>query len=528
MKLHQRLQHKDTWVYALIIALALAGAGLLYYDMRWGPWAFSDSAAYIAAARSLSTGNGFGFKAPSGQFLALNLHQPFYPLVLSLFLYLDIHPFTTTLLINLATFAGSILILGVGIYRFSGSKWLTISTLALFICSPHVINNFTGAMSEPFYIFFTLAFFFALLAYVNSRNPIFFWAAAICAGLSLFTRFIGLVNVALGLFILILSLKNKRWSALLKPAIFGLISIVPISAWSILQAGPASGRNWFFPIDLLQILLSFIQKTALEIAVWFPYGKIWLSSPANALVIGLLFFALVTLLIWRGTFQETRPVEQTGMPLPTAAYWMILFYLGAFFASYAFTTVQPDIIQRTLIPLQPFFYLLLFASLLFSWKNCKSHLCMLIATLLLAVLLFENGGESLKLVQDRHKEGSGYTAYYWRASTLLEAARSLPQNTVLISNQPELLLLYMERYPYDIIPSLPGIVDRGVQTFGDGTDPLEIVFREEKAALVLFEPQFKGALRNLLGDKGDTIAKEMKAELTLAQKTIDGEIYYYK
>src|SRR5665648_742862 len=66
------------WIYLFFVVLAVAAALLLKYAMAWGPWAFSDSAAYISAARNLVAGHGLTVSNPQGGFDPLTLHEPLY------------------------------------------------------------------------------------------------------------------------------------------------------------------------------------------------------------------------------------------------------------------------------------------------------------------------------------------------------------------------------------------------------------------------------------------------------------------
>ena len=187
------------WVYLFFVGVgALQQLLLLKYDMAWGPWAFSDSAAYISAARNLVAGHGLSVSTPQGGFEPLTLHQPLYPLIMSFFLLFDIHPFTTSLVIDITSFSLSVLIFGSGIYHFSHSKLLAICCSLIFLLSPNLIANYDGAMSEPLYLFFTLSTFFCVLLYIENQKRILLLLAAILAGLSILTRFIGVANVLFG------------------------------------------------------------------------------------------------------------------------------------------------------------------------------------------------------------------------------------------------------------------------------------------------------------------------------------------
>jgi len=117
----RKMRISDIWFYGVLAGFAVLAGFIMIYDMEWGPWAFSDSAAYISAARNLVAGNGLTIPTPDGSLTPLRLHQPLYPLVMSFFLLFDIHPFTTTTVLNLASFSLSILLLGSGSYYFSKS-----------------------------------------------------------------------------------------------------------------------------------------------------------------------------------------------------------------------------------------------------------------------------------------------------------------------------------------------------------------------------------------------------------------------
>ena len=182
---------------------------IMVYDMEWGPWAFSDSAAYISAARNLVSGNGLTVPTPDGGLSPLRLHQPLYPLVMSFFLLFDIHPFTTTTVLNVASFSLSILLFGCGSYYFSKSKIFTLVIVFLMTWCPFVIENYDGAMSEPLYLFLTLLNFMVVLLFLEKRKNWMLLLAALAAGLSILTRYIGIVNVVGGALMVFVFLNEK-------------------------------------------------------------------------------------------------------------------------------------------------------------------------------------------------------------------------------------------------------------------------------------------------------------------------------
>jgi hypothetical protein len=52
------LKKNSRVVYVIYFLLASIGGYLAFHAMTWGPWAFSDSSAYVGAARSIASGNG--------------------------------------------------------------------------------------------------------------------------------------------------------------------------------------------------------------------------------------------------------------------------------------------------------------------------------------------------------------------------------------------------------------------------------------------------------------------------------------
>ncbi len=521
---------KKHWFGAGLAGLAVIGALLLIYSMRWGPWAFSDSTAYIASARSLAAGKGLGYTNPDGRFIPLVLHQPLYAILMSLPLRLaDIHPFTTTEALNTAAFFGSILLLGAGIARFSRSKLAALSGAVLFLSAPNIISNFDGAMSEPLYIFLTLAAFFLLLAYLTNPRAAVLAAAGLAAGLAFFTRYIGLANLALGagliFFFSALPLKKRLLDSLL----FLLAGFLPYGVYLALTFPLPAARQPVWPADLAAAGWDYLQKVSLEIGAWFPFHSLYLKSAPLAVgalvVLGLLLgLGVIRLARQSGRQPELRPVYLYLL----ATCGMLAVYTLVFFATYAFNSIQPDINQRTFVPLQPFFYLALSGGLLLPAKSgWRRRLAAAAALGLVLLLLFENVPLTQRYLQKRHLEGSGYTAEYWRASTLLSYARNIPPEVVIYTNQPALILLYMDRYPYDLDALFTArMADQ--YPFLTGWQPppeLPADCKGEGCLVLIFEPQFTNRMMTRFGDGGRKIIEEFKAGLSLVERSANGEVY---
>lgn len=522
------------WVYLLLVGLAFIAALLLKYDMAWGPWAFSDSAAYISAARNLVAGQGLSVSTAQGGFEPLTLHQPLYPLIMSFFLLFDIHPFTTSLVIDITSFSLSVLIFGSGIYHFSHSKLLAIYCSLLFVFSPNLITNYDGAMSEPLYLFFTLSTFFCVLLYIENQKRMLLLLAAILAGLSILTRFIGVANVLFGAIVIFFFLPDPPKISLRKSISFSVFAFLPTVFWillGIISRNPSS-RLLQLPPDLFKNFQSFIQLLFETFSDWLPFQKQVELSPQTRLVIIIVTVTCISLFFLVFFFLQLKSKEKvpskTGRLISASGIY-ILSYLAVFYAAFAFSSLPPDVNSRTMVPLLPFLLYIMPALLYFFTRRTRLYLLMPLSLTLATIWILSSSKVSTyDLVVTRHLNGFGYTSAYWQGSTVLKAARDLPRDIPWISNESAFLLLYLNKFPYDLTTIYPLIVSGYPVPFGEGGSNLDRIFREEGAALLLHQPQFENDLRKLMGDSAKERVEIFTDNLKIYQKSYDGSVYFYR
>ena len=126
-----------------------------------------------------------------------------------------------------------------------------------------------------------------------------------------------------------------------------------------------------------------------------------------------------------------------------------------------------------------------------------------------------------------HREGAGYTAKAWRNASILSLVEKLPGNIPLISNETALLLFSTGRPAYE----LSELADHTIQTitnrYGDNlADPAQIIFRENGAALVLFNTRYQ-QFQELYGNQSIPRMENLTSDLSLYAQTAEGEIYFY-
>ena len=157
--------------------IALMGSVMIFYSTVWGPWVYSDSTEYIVSARNLIQGHGLGLYGASGAFHPLSLHPPFYSLVLAFFGLFGADLVTTARWINIILFGSTILVVGITIFAYTQSAWLSIISSLMLFSMPVVVDVFSGAMSEPLFLFTGLSSLCLLLLFLKSKRT---YPAACC------------------------------------------------------------------------------------------------------------------------------------------------------------------------------------------------------------------------------------------------------------------------------------------------------------------------------------------------------------
>jgi len=528
----KRFPIQEYWFYLLLFLLACLAALMMIYDMDWGPWAFSDSAAYISAARNLVAGHGLSVPTPEGGFTPLVLHQPLYPLVMSFFLLFDIHPFTTTTVLNVACFSLSILFLGMGCYYFSKSKIFSLVVVFLMTWCPLIIENFDGAMSEPLYLFLTILTFFLVLVYVEQKHRWMLILAAWCAGLSILTRYIGVVNLAAGAIIILFLLRDNIRSRIQKAGLFAGIAILPQLIWITLSSlsGTPKSRQIMVPDNIIVSIGNFWEGIRITLADWLPIENTWQVNDGvrNWIVILSGIFILVSLFLATVFIREKKrnSFDRFDNLIFSAAILNVV-YLLIFFITFSFSSIPPDINSRTLIPLFPYFLVILYG-ILFQYPI--THLEKSIAGILILALFSVSFlvwyPTSRELLYDRHHNGHGYTSKYYQESTVLKAARGLPKSIPWISNEPAFFLLYLNKFPYDLSTIYSSLIHPELTVFGSGKTDLDKIFRENGASLILLQPQLENDLRKLIGDQAPEQIEKLIQGLDINDRSFDGMILF--
>lgn len=482
------------WV--ALTLLALAGGYVLFYSTAVAPWAFSDSTVYIAAGINWIKGNGMGFVQADGLFAPLMHFPPGYPVLIGLTSLLIPDPITAIRWLNIFCFVLLIFLGGLLLYKITQSKLLPLLYGILLIFSPFLIMPFSGAMSEaPAILAGTLALLL-LVRYRQSNRKSTLLAAGLLAAVAVFIRYQqAAILLTGGIFLFFFS--HQNWKTRLKETLqYALFSAGPFVLWLAIQAIFSSSnepRELGLRGSIGEISQTFLANTYNTVKYWFPW-RTGLFPAVEASTVRVILVALFVLLLAIGAWRWRKSGKQINLTSPVLQLLLVCaLYVAAdlFFlwAAMLIASPPPDVDNRMLSPLLPILFILLLSSIDLAGKpfDRKWPFAMaMVAVTLLFCITFAR--QERKYLVNMHYGGEGFTSVTFKNSPLVDQIRKITLQRKIITNSPALVQFFTLKEPYRTFeePKDPAIVltDR----YGNADTAQQKVFREECAALVIFDP----------------------------------------
>ncbi len=507
----------------------------MYYATRWGPWAYSDAAGYIVNARNFLRGDGIGLWRASGRFVVTSHHPPFYILSLASLGIFGVDPLVTARCLSVFLFAMTILMIGLSAFSITKNGWLAISLSMVTFSIPVLIELYSAAMSEGLFLLLGFSALMSAAMGVQKGERKYVLAAGILSGLALLTRYIGVgfvISAALVPFFLAPQpLKRRSQYAALTAA----IGTLPLASWLIwlrFQPTAEPARSLSFAVGNLWTTLepvrvalvdSFIR--ALPLVGLLPH----LSYLLNHLIFLGIFLLIVAILLYPAVLgQKKKNLEEGTSILALTLLLFIAVYILVLIVSFLLIQPTPDFNLRTLSPAIFAFTLtiVVFVFHMLSFRK-QSRWLIVFPLLIAAAIVIFNSPTARSKVLSLHQHGKGYTSAAWQSSPTLEAVRELDPEVTLITNESVVVLLYTDRYTYDFPYQYSQQTDGLSTRFGeDCSDPTAVIFREDGAALVLFNTIYD-QLAPFYHDQTRFKVESLIEGLDVIFESTDGAIYFY-
>lgn len=472
--------------FLILSLLSLSGTFLILYATPQGLGLLDDSIGYIAGARSILAGQGYR-EAWLASNQPVTHFPPGFSAILAFVGLSGLDPLRGTRFVNALAFGVNIFLLGLVGWRMTSSRVAGLVLAALFLVNGELFRIHTTAMSEPLYIFFTLAAFLAFSHYFAREESAikFLLFAGVLTSFAYLTRYAGLALLAT--FLVSLFILQDTWKKRLSSAGIFLAGFIPFAlAWAIrnrLLTDNATNRKLaYHPItsENIQLGISNFASFILPIEEW---RKTLIKIPNMFAVI--LFGLLLVLLVWivfKGLKKFTDPSLQAPEVLSFISTLYIFGYLASILSSMTLFDASTKFQLRIVAPVYVSLLIMLVYSGYWLWRKQK----MSVVLLTLAVFVFSLSGFTNTLTQLR-KGGQGYASFQWFDSEAMKFLAELPEGTRIYSNETAPVYLYTKHPGYvlpDLVDPVTGL-PRG--RFDEGVAELQADVLSGEAVLALFD-----------------------------------------
>lgn len=473
----------------LALGLIAAGAtGLILYSTPEGLGLSDDSIGYIAGARSILSGQGYreAWLASNGP---VTHFPPGFSAVLSLVGLSGLDPLRGSRFLNSLLFGTNALLLGVIGWQMTKSQVAGVTAALLFAVNASLFNAHAVAMSEPLYIFFSLAAFLTFAEYFKTGKIYWLVATGVLVAFAYLTRYAGLALLAT--FLVALILLNDSWKKKLASAGIFLGSFLPIMiGWAIrnmVVADNATNRTMVYhPLTAENIETGIYNISEFLIPVE-DWRRALMQIPNFFLIVAALL--AVILLVWVGTKglkKFFQPASEFPEILSFTNGLYIFGYLASIFSTMLWFDAATKFKLRILAPVYVSLLVLLVLFGYWAWQNRNVALRGLI-TLVAIGIIGLSAYDTSAFVTKLHKGGQGYASFKWYDSEAMAFLRDLSAGTGIYTNQPGPVYLYTGRPTYVLPDRIDAVTGQERERYEEGVQALQADVLSGNSVLALFK-----------------------------------------
>jgi hypothetical protein len=468
--------------------IAVSAIGLILYSTPEGLGLSDDSIGYIAGARSILSGQGYreAWLASNGP---VTHFPPGFSAVLALVGLSGLDPLRGSRFLNSMLFGANALLLGIIGWRMTKSQVAGVAAALLFSFNASLFNAHAVAMSEPLYIFFSLAAFLTFAEYFKAGKNYWLVVTGTLVAFAYLTRYAGLALLAT--FLVALILLRDTWRKKLTSAGIFLASFLPFMiGWVIrnmIVADNATNRTMVYhPLTAENIETGIynISEFLIPVENW---RRALIQTPNFFLIVAAVL-ALV-LLVWvvtKGLKKFFQPDSELPEILSFTNGLYIFGYLASIFATMLFFDAATKFKLRILAPVYVSLIILLVLLGHWAWQNRNILLRGLIALLTISIVGL-SAYDTSAFVTKLHKGGQGYASFKWYDSDAMAFLRGLPAGTGIYTNQPGPVYLYTGRPTYVLPDRVDAVTGQERGRYEEGVQALHEDVLSGNAVLALFK-----------------------------------------
>jgi hypothetical protein len=399
----------------------------------------NDSVVYIAGGKNLFDGLGYTWFSGDGDPRPINHYPPIYSVLLGFSVLVSIPPMEWARAIQVLTMGINILLFGLLVRLLSQIRFFSLLAGAVFLVSKEIIAPHSWAMSDSIFLLVILLTLIGLVQYHRGQHERFSLAAAsFFAGISILIRYIG-ISLFVVILLEILLREDKNWRERWRDLVFPLtLCLVPTSLWL--------WRNYFLTHSLTNRIVGWYPKPenwwfliAETITQWFLPGRVstWIFSHP-VMLISLMSISLISggIFLWHRLPSHKYGQRWAGMILRWQGLPVLLFiivYMGAMLGSAWFSYPDPDINNRTLLPVYTGVLTLFLFLLTKARSQDRIRARFFIISISLAFILFKVYSARY-LVTRLDREGQGYMSSWWQNSETIQSLIDLDPSVIYTDN----------------------------------------------------------------------------------------------
>jgi len=493
-----------------LFVLSIVGfIAILLSTAKYGVVISHDSVSYIAAAKSLVSGNGFICYNGSPY---VNW-PPLFPISLAVFSIFGAEPLDISRWLNAFIFAALILASGKLFKQFIKNETIALLAAASILISIPLFQIYRTALSESLFILLAVFFVCVISNYLANAKTSNLLLVSSIAALCCLQRYIGITIVITGVILIFIGLRKMSWLIRLKhAAIFCLISLTPLFLWII--------RNYTITSTFAGKRVPSEFTIGLNLAYAIDSLTSWFLTPQIPsyirTIIAAVFLLIAATLFIMARFQNRNLVSLGLIKSYPATVFIIIYFTALIISSTCFA--YDPIGHRLLLPVYVFIILYIFLGIelliniikssAFKYKsllhNCIIAVCTASLLCSLTILAF-------KINVWIHRDAAGYGSDVWQESCLMNTLDMLPvKNCKIYSNAPMEIFIYKNRYA-----NMSPRIDKDIAEFKDNMSSTEANY------LVWFTNNKPYYLYQL-----DELAEYFQLEKIVEVE--DGAIYYLK
>ena len=174
-------------------------------------------------------------------------------------------------------FFSSIFLFSQTIYVATRKHYLSIIATLFFISSPQIVTAYTGAMSEPLFLFLLIFSLFLLLLIFQKDLKILRISFYVISSLLPITRYAGILFVGIfGIGLFTVSRKTPFFIRIKNTILYYFIAFLPVGLWCLsflYKFNIYGGKRFSFYISTFNDIARSIIDEFMIIKLWIPYVK---------------------------------------------------------------------------------------------------------------------------------------------------------------------------------------------------------------------------------------------------------------